>query len=73
MKKSVMKVELLRPPTTAMPMGCTMPALPVVAKHIGSMPSMVVNVVISTGRRRLEPASRQASFIFMPRSISRFV
>ncbi len=68
-----MNVELVSPPTTAMPMGCTIPALPVVAKHMGSIPSIVVSVVIRTGRKRLEPASRQASFIFMPRSRSRFV
>ena len=33
----------------------------------------VVSVVIRTGRRRLAPASRQASFILKPRSISKFV
>ena len=73
MKKSVMKVELVKPPTTATPIGWTMPALPLVAKHIGSMPKIVVSVVIKTGRRRLAPASRQASCMLWPRSIKRFV
>ena len=73
MKKSVMKVELVKPPTTATPIGWTMPALPLEAKHIGSIPKIVVSVVIKTGRRRLEPASRQASCIFRPRSRRRFV
>ena len=42
MKKSVMKVELVKPPTTATPIGWTIPALPLVAKHIGSIPKIVV-------------------------------
>ena len=45
MKKSVMKVELVKPPTTATPIGWTMPALPLEAKHIGSIPKIVVKVI----------------------------
>ena len=71
--KSVRMVEKVSPPITAMPIGCHVSEPAPVPMASGSMPSTVVNEVISTGRRRLLPPAITASKTPDPRSISRFM
>ena len=58
---------------TAMPIGCQVsePSPEPIAS--GTIPRMVVNEVISTGRRRLLPPAITASKTPDPRSMSRFM
>ena len=70
---SVRMVENVRPPITAMPIGCHVSEPAPVPIASGSMPRMVVNEVISTGRKRLLPPAITASKTPEPRSIRRFM
>ncbi len=61
-------VENVRPPITATPIGRHISEPSPLPIAIGTMPRMVVSVVITTGRRRERPPSITARRIDMPRS-----
>ena len=65
-KKSVTKVAATRPPMTARPRGafCSPPSP--MPKAMGNMPMIMAMAVMMTGRRRVRPAARAASWAFMP-------
>ena len=65
-KKSVATVATKRPPITARPSGafCSPPSPS--ANAIGSMPMIMASAVISTGRKRVKPASSAAAAASRP-------
>ena len=73
MMNSVSRVEKVSPPITAIPIGCHVSDPTPVPIASGSIPRMVVNEVMSTGRRRLFPPAITASKTPEPRSTSRFM
>ena len=60
MKIRVTRVEMARPPIMATLSGDQSSEPVALDKAIGSMPKIVVRVVISTGRRRWRPAMAMA-------------
>ena len=66
MTRSVKRVEVMRPPmmTHAIELRVSEPA--VSARAVGSMPTIMVKVVMKIGRRRARPAAMTASFAAMP-------
>src|SRR5260370_838997 len=67
-KNSVTRVATIKPPITARPSGafCSPPSP--IPSAIGNIPIIIANAVMRTGRRRVLPASRAASWAPISRS-----
>lgn len=59
-------VEVRRPPIITQAMELLVSAPAVTARAVGSMPTIMVKVVMRIGRSLVFPASMTASFGFMP-------
>ena len=69
MTNNVNTVEVNRPPIITQAMETRVSAPSVIASAIGSIPTIMVIVVMQMGFKRTQPASTMASKAVLPRSI----